>query len=337
MRIILLSGGSGRRLWPISNNNRSKQFLQWLKAPSGANESMIQRVWRQLEAAGLAADTVITASHTQRELLRSQLGHDVDILVEPERRDTFPAIALASAYLYSIEKVHPEEIIVVQPVDSFVDNDFFHKINELPAILQENDRNLALIGVKPTYPSTKYGYIIPASSNQEAGASNCLRVSHFKEKPTVAEAEELIRQQALWNSGVVGFKLQYVLDLIQTAGLSINYKKLFQQYAELPKISFDYAVIEKEKRITVIPYTGDWKDLGTWNTLTEQMSDVQTGYGIISQDSTNTHLMNELDIPIVILGLEGIVVAASSEGILIADKKASWRLKELLAELFKAE
>lgn len=102
MKLVLLSGGSGKRLWPLSNDSRSKQFLKVLASPAGEPESMVQRVWRQLEENGMAGSSYLATGRSQVEMIQSQLGSGVPIIVEPERRDTFPAIALTAAYLYSI-------------------------------------------------------------------------------------------------------------------------------------------------------------------------------------------------------------------------------------------
>ena len=121
-----------------------------------------------------------------------------------------------------------------------------------------------------------------------------------------------------------------MIDLLQAKGLPIQYDEMLKEYHKLEKISFDYAVVEKAEKIVALQYSGGWKDLGTWNTLTEEMSTNQIGKGIISNDSTNTHLVNELDIPVTILGIKNAVVAASPDGILITDKAASPRIKEVL-------
>lgn len=126
MKLVLLSGGSGKRLWPLSNDTRSKQFLKVLESKEGQNESMVQRVWSQIEAVGLGKSTVIATSKTQRDMIHSQVGTDIPLIIEPERRDTFPAIALAAAYLHSEEKVSEDEVVVVLPVDPYV-NDAFLK------------------------------------------------------------------------------------------------------------------------------------------------------------------------------------------------------------------
>lgn len=333
MRLILLSGGSGKRLWPLSNDSRSKQFLKVLKNKEGNPQSMIQRVWTQIKETGLDSSSIIATSKSQHEMIQHQLNEKVTIVVEPERRDTFPAIALSASYLYSIESVDPEDIVIVLPVDPFVENKFFHSVKEMEKKLKESNADLVLIGVKPTYPSEKYGYIIPElKSNKQQLDFEALKVSYFKEKPKEKQAEQLIKDGALWNCGVFGFKLKYIISIIENMGFPVQYYSLLEQYSSLPKISFDYKVVEKAKEIQVIPYEGYWRDLGTWNTLTEEMADPLIGKGIISHDSLNTHVINELDIPVTVIGLPNIVVVVSPDGILVSDKNSSPMVKELVKE-----
>ncbi|SFT02876.1 mannose-1-phosphate guanylyltransferase [Paenibacillus sp. BC26] len=329
MKLILLSGGSGTRLWPLSNDARSKQFLKVLENDEQQLISMVQQLWGQLEASNLSEHSYIATSQSQVEMMQSQIGTDVPLIIEPERRDTFPAIALAAVYLYSVKEVRLSETITIVPVDPLVENGFFETIKELEEVLTESKADLALIGVKPTYPSSKYGYIIPDAAD-ETYESGYKRVRNFREKPTEAQAVELLEQQALWNCGVFSFKLGYLISLLEQLNLPIQYDELRKQYQVLPKISFDYQVVEKARSIVVVPYEGGWKDLGTWNTLTEEMKNNQIGKGTISEDCKNTHLINEIDIPVSIVGLSNIVVAASPDGILVSSKSASTRIKDYI-------
>ncbi len=328
MKLILLSGGSGKRLWPLSNEARSKQFLKIMKSPEGHMESMLQRVWRQLNNVGLAESTLFATSSKQVDMIKQQIGQDAAIIVEPERRDTFPAIALAASYLYSVQGVNLDETIVVLPVDPFVEDKFFEQLKQLDGLMNRSAANLALIGVQPTYPSSKYGYIVPDSLD---GNEDYLKVKCFREKPKEEEATRLIEvDQAMWNCGVFAFKLDYLVTQLYEQGISLQYEQLSKQYHELKKTSFDYEIVEKGDRIVMLPYDGYWKDLGTWNTLTEEMAVSQIGRSVMSDDSHNTHVINELHIPITVLGLSNVVVAASPDGILVSDKAASTRLKELI-------
>ncbi|MGG1479473.1 sugar phosphate nucleotidyltransferase [Bacillus smithii] len=328
MKLVLLSGGSGKRLWPLSNDTRSKQFLRVLENENGELQSMVQRVWGQLQNVGLADSTVIATSKAQVDMIQSQLQGQAELIIEPCRRDTFPAIALAVTYLYSIQGVSPNEVLAVLPVDPFVQDSFFERVKDLEQVVTDSGANLALIGVKPTFPSSKYGYIVPKAKSEE----NYMSVARFTEKPREEDAAELIQMGALWNCGVFAFRLQYVLSILEEKGLPIQYEQMLKQYDQMPKISFDYEVVEKTEHIVVLPYSGYWKDLGTWNTLTEEMGTSQIGTGIISHDCVNTHLINELDIPVTVVGGSNLVVAASPDGILVSDKAASPRIKDLVGQ-----
>ncbi|MDL1162333.1 sugar phosphate nucleotidyltransferase [Yersinia pestis] len=329
MKLVLLSGGSGKRLWPLSNDARSKQFLKVLENENHELVSMVQRVWGQITLNGLADSCYIATSKSQIEMMRSQVGEDVPLIIEPERRDTFAAIMLAATFLYSHAAVGLDEVVAILPVDPFVENHFFESVKQLESVLYSSGSDIALIGVEPTYPSTKYGYIIP-SEVDSGSRKGYVRVSHFQEKPTEDAAKSLITQNALWNCGVFAFRLRYVIELLERRGVPIQFEELSKQYHKLPKISFDYEVLEQAADIVVLPYDGYWKDLGTWNTLTEEMQNQKIGRGIISEDCTNTHLINEIDIPVSILGVSDIVVAASPDGILVSDKSASPRIKEFI-------
>ncbi|MCI1593392.1 MAG: cupin domain-containing protein [Heyndrickxia oleronia] len=327
MKLVLLSGGSGKRLWPLSNDTRSKQFLRVLDSENGIKQSMVQRVWGQLDSVGLSDNVVIATSKIQKDMIYSQIGEDVPLVIEPERRDTFPAIALTSSFLYSIQGVSLDETIAILPVDPYVDNDFFERLKDIDLVLNDSEADLALMGVKPTYPSSKYGYIVPKENKE-----NYVTVSHFTEKPSEEKAISLIEMDALWNCGVFAFKLNYLINLLLEKGLPIQFEDFLKQYSTLPKISFDYEVVEKAKKIVALPYKGYWKDLGTWNTLTEEMETTQIGKGIISDKSLNTHLVNELDIPVTIHGVKNVVVAASPDGILVTDKALSPEIKDLISQ-----
>ncbi|MGP4062870.1 sugar phosphate nucleotidyltransferase [Halobacillus sp. H74] len=327
MRVVLLSGGSGKRLWPLSNDARSKQFLKVLKKKDGKMESMVQRVWQQLGKADLADMAIVATSNSQVEMLQNQLGQHVPVVVEPERKDTFPAIALAAVYLYSVEGCSLDEVIGVLPVDPFVEDHFFETIKKLEWGLNGSGADLALLGVKPTYPSEKYGYIVPSSET----ADGFIKVSKFCEKPNEASAKRLIHQQALWNCGVFGFRLGYIIQLLKSKNIPVQYDALLKYYGKLQSTSFDYEVVEKASNIITLPYSGYWKDLGTWNTLTDEMETQVIGNGVISNDVMSSCIVNELDIPIILLGIDNIVVAASPDGLLVTDKKSSHKIKQYVS------
>ncbi len=360
MKIVLLSGGSGKRLWPLSNDVRSKQFLKVVRNEEGKKESMLQRVYRQIKEAGLDGGITVATSAAQAESIKGQLGEAVSIVVEPERRNTFPAIALSAAYLYFEKNCSLEETVVVLPVDPYVGEEYFRMLHKLDAAVQAGAADIVLMGVAPTYPSEKYGYIIPipqAGGDGQGLARNIQRnrgegkegifpgtsregrfvgnensqilpVLEFREKPDMQTAGELILKGGLWNCGVFAFKLSYLVGIVKKIIPCACYADVLRQYGEFEKTSFDYAVVEKAESVAVLPYHGEWKDLGTWNTLTEVMEEKPIGDVVMSKDCKNTHVINELEIPIVVMGAENMVVAASPDGILLADKVQSSHIKK---------
>lgn len=321
MNIVLLSGGSGKRLWPLSNDVRSKQFIKIFKKEDGTYESMLQRVYRQIKKIDTNASVTIATSRTQVSAIHNQLGEDVGISVEPCRRDTFPAIALATAYLVDVMHIDPEESVVVCPVDPYVEDDYFEALKGLSEQADKGEANIVLMGIEPTYPSEKYGYIIPESS------AFISAVRTFKEKPTTEVAKQYIAQGALWNGGVFAYKLKYVMNIAHQLIDFDDYHDLFSKYETLTKISFDYAVVEKEKKIQVQRFSGKWKDMGTWNTLTEAMDDPIIGKGVMNDTCTGVNIVNEMDVPVLAMGLHDVVISASPEGILVSDKEQSSYIK----------
>lgn len=323
MNLILLSGGSGKRLWPLSNDIRSKQFIKIFKEPGveGSYESMVQRVYRQIKSVDPDTTITVATSKSQVSSIRNQLGDEVGVCVEPCRRDTFPAIALAAAYLHDVQGVGEDEAVVVCPVDPYVNEDYFAAIKALWNLAQAGTANLVLMGIDPTYPSEKYGYIIPTD------AAEVSRVLTFKEKPEAVTAQRYIEQGGLWNGGVFAFKLSYVLNRAHELIEFTDYEDLLAKYDALTKISFDYAVVEHEADIAVMRFGGEWKDLGTWNTLTEAMGERAVGDARFDETCENVHVINELGIPVLAMGMRDVVISASPEGILVSDKERSSYIK----------
>ena len=321
MNIILLSGGSGKRLWPLSNDNRSKQFIKIFKTPEGEYESMVQRVHRQIKRVDKDANITIATSKSQVSAIHNQLGEGVGNCVEPCRRDTFPAIALATAYLHHVKGVALDEAVVVCPVDPYVNDDYFEAVRVLSKLAESGEANLVLMGIEPTHPSEKYGYIIPKNEDEVS------YVQTFKEKPNANTAIEYIAQGALWNGGVFAYKLAYVMKRAHELIDFVDYQDLYDKYDTLTKISFDYAVVEREKDIQVMRFAGQWTDLGTWNNLTEAMEEQSVGEAILTDSCENVHVVNELDVPILCMGLKDVVISASPEGILVSDKEQSSYIK----------
>ncbi|MDF2082842.1 sugar phosphate nucleotidyltransferase [Bacillus pseudomycoides] len=329
MKLILLSGGSGKRLWPLSNDSRSKQFLKVLRDENGNVESMIQRIWRQICSVGLENSTYIATNKSQTDIIQSQLSDDPPLIIEPDRRDTFPAISLAATYLHSVLNVNLDETVCVMPVDAYVEDSFFKTLLNFENVLTDSEATLALIGVQPSYPSEQYGYIVP-NNPRPSFPSLYMKINHFIEKPDQDTASNLINEHALWNCGVFAFKLGFLIQHLSDIKAPLQYEQLTKQYFTLPQKSFDYEIVEKCSHIVAIPYKGAWRDLGTWNTLSEIIETPIVGKGMVSDSSCNTHLINELNLPVIVAGLSNSIVVTSPDGILVADKSQSGQIKEFI-------
>ena len=331
MQLVLLSGGSGKRLWPLSNNARSKQFLPLLEKEDGTMESMVQRVVRQVREAHLTDDITLATNASQLDIIINQLGDSVSVVTEPERRDTFPAIALASGYLKLKKGCPDDEVVVIMPCDPFTEAGYFETIGRMVRCVEADVAELVLMGITPTYPSEKYGYVVPVTDHLMAEGS--MAVSKFTEKPNVERAKELLEMGALWNGGVFAFRLGYMMEIAQRYVKADSFEEMRSRYSEFPKISFDYEVAEKADSVAVLPYSGQWKDLGTWNTLTDELHHHIIGNAVMGPRCTNTHVINELQYPIYVDGMEDTVIAASPDGIIVCRKRYTEDIKKAVDHL----
>lgn len=330
MQLILLSGGSGKRLWPLSNDARSKQFLPLLASPDGGMESMIQRVVRQIREAQLTNNITFATNAVQRDSIINQLGEDVSVVTEPERRDTFPAIALAASYLAKEKKCGSDEIVVVMPCDVYTESRYFATIGKMVETVKNNVADLVLMGIAPTYPSEKFGYVVPKKAETSEGVKI---VERFTEKPNEEKAKQLLEQGAYWNGGVFAFRLGYMMNIVDQYLKTNTFQETHKRYTEFPKISFDYEVAEKAESVAVVPFAGEWKDLGTWNALCEELPSTHIGNVMMGENNENTHAVNELGIPVFCNGLKDVIVAASPDGIMVCDKQDSEKIKDYANKL----
>ncbi len=328
LNVVLLSGGSGTRLWPLSNGARSKQFLKVLRDDEGNPESMVQRTIRLVRRENEDVSITVATSAAQADAIGLQVEQPYELSLEPERRDTAPAIMLAAANVAWKQGAKPESTVVVMPIDTYADPEYYANVAKLDAAVQSGVADIVLLGVEPTYPSAKYGYIVPKVADGDVRP-----VARFTEKPDEAKAAKLIDAGALWNCGVFAFKLAYMLELIAQYSDATSYESLRDNYRDLPRNSFDYEVVEKAASVAVVPYSGAWKDLGTWNTLSEELAEPTSGKVWLDEGTcSNVHVVNETNLPVVVAGLEDAVVVATSDGVLVSDKAASAHIKGLVED-----
>lgn len=328
IQLILLSGGSGKRLWPLSNETRSKQFLPLLDAPDETKESMLQRVVRQAKESGLDCEITVVTNFSQKDIIINQLGNGVGIVTEPQRRNTFPAIALSAAYLSLVRKCPKEDVVVVMPCDPYTELGYFKTIGKIAELARKGVADLVLMGIKPSYPSEKYGYIVPGIRHE-----GYMSVRRFTEKPDYVSAGKLLSEGAYWNGGVFGFKLGYMTDLVGKYLKADEIESFILNYGRLPKISFDYEVVEKASSVAVVEFDGEWKDLGTWNSLCEVLPGEISGNARLGDKTRNVHVINELPTPIFCNGIEDAVIAACPDGILVSSKESSEGIKPYVEDL----
>lgn len=293
---------------------------------------MVQRVVRQIRASALGENITVATNEVQQDIIFNQLGENVNVVKEPERRDTFPAIALACSYLSLSEKCDDEEVVIVMPCDTFTEMAYFSAIARMAATVEERAADLVLMGVRPTSPSTKYGYIVPQAMGYGAHVQG---VKCFVEKPDVVLAEELLKQWAYWNGGVFAFRLGYMRKWVERYVKASTFEEVLQHYGAFPKISFDYEVVEKATAVAVVPFSGKWRDLGTWNTLAEELPCRTIGNVVLGEENEGTYVINELDQPIFCDGLKDLVVAGSPDGIIVCSKKCSENIKVYIDRLSK--
>lgn len=325
MYYALLSGGSGKRLWPLSNDARPKQYIRLVNRETNSMErcSMLQRVWDQIMEAGMSKNTIITAGEEQKELIYSQIC-EAQVAVEPMRRDTFGAVLLSCAYLHSHMGAGREDYAAIMPIDPYTEGAYFEAVKGLEGVMERSGADIGLLGAVPSYPAAKYGYMLPGEQKE-----GYCRIQSFVEKPDEDEAKALIKNGALWNCGVFCLRIGDMLERAKLYGVPEDYEGLCEAYERLPRISFDYEVLEKARNLAAVKFSGFWKDLGTWDAMADQMSTDTIGKVILDETSRNTQVINELAVPVVAVGTRDLVIVAAQDGILVTDKGETSRIKEL--------
>lgn len=319
MNIILLSGGSGKLLWPLSNEARSKQFIKIFKKEDGTYESMIQRLYRNIISLDDKVNVTVVASKSQISSINNQLGQDVNISIEPARRNTFPAIALTVLYMVEVLHMNPDEPVLVCPVDIYADDDYFKVLKDMynKALNMSSDEKLVILGVQPNRPHERYGYIFPNDNNEFSV------VKSFVEKPSLKEAERCIAEGALWNGGAYAFKPETVINMLHDMVSFDSYHELLDNYKRIDNVSIDRLINDNEGRVLVRRFKGTWGDIRTWESLTASMKEQVVGNVLLDDNCSDVSVINEMSVPIMALGLHDVVISASSEGILITDKNSS--------------
>ncbi len=343
---VLLAGGSGTRLWPLSRKSYPKQFSNFI-----GNKTLFQQsALRMITSDRVKFSSQITVTNSDfRFIVGEQLqevgidpGH---ILIEPEAKNTASAILAASIYSYSKEE---NAILLVSPSDhQMPDKENFHDVINI-GLAQVNKGKLITFGIRPTHPETGFGYLqISSDDIEKYGIS---RVLTFIEKPNRERAEEMLKTgDYLWNAGIFLFKaidmikafqiyapktFKLVSNAINSATVDLGFLRLdSESWSQLEDISIDYAIMEKAQNLVSVPYSSKWSDLGGWDAVWSESAKDATG-NVTSErayvvDCKNTLLRSETEGQQVVgLGLENIMAIAMADAVLVANKNEAQNVKK---------
>lgn len=329
MKIIILAGGSGTRLWPVSRETFPKQFLKL-----GDQESLLQKtVKRFLPEWSVDHIFIVTQKETLFLVKNQMAGIDPklldQIIVEPERKNTGPAIALAIRYLQDHTNMVQKEIVFVCTSDHWIEpkERFLEAIKSAEKIAMEG--RIVTFGVRPSKPETGYGYI------QVKKVEGGLEALSFTEKPPAHLAEKyLLSGDYLWNSGMFVLSVQTFWQEV-----SVHCPELKQgAFENLPNVSIDYAIMEKSKRISVVLLDLAWSDIGSWDavfdvSLKDLNQNVQQG-NVVAIDTKNSLLIGGKRL-IVAVGLENVLVIETEDALYLGKRGQSQRVKAVVEFLKK--
>tara|TARA_R110002049_G_scaffold117332_2_gene270543 strand:+ start:129754 stop:131175 length:1422 start_codon:yes stop_codon:yes gene_type:complete len=346
---IILSGGSGTRLWPLSRKSYPKQFAALM-----GDESLFQASARRLSGDGFAAPIILTGDPF-RFIVTEQLAQieqaPQGILIEPEGRNTAPAVLAAALWLAARD---PDAVMLVAPSDHVIaDSDAFRTTVQA-AVPQAQAGDLVTFGITPNRPETGYGYLEMAAGG-DPGASSPQRLARFVEKPDLARAKEMLAAGTfLWNAGIFLFTAKAILaayarhapDLlaavtpaVENASTDLGFTRLDPSaWEKVEDISIDYAIMEKADTLSVMPFAAGWSDLGGWDAVwleagPDEQGNVCTS-GATAIDCTDTLLRSDSEgLELVGIGLTDIIAVAMNDAVLVAHKSQAQRVKEAVSVL----
>lgn len=333
--VIILCGGSGSRLWPLSRNQNPKQFLKFFN-----NNSLIQKSVDRALMLTTEKNIYFVTNHQQeielkRNLEKYKNNNQFNILIEKHAKNTLPAILLA---LREIKKIDDNSSVVVLPSDHIFDDDLICQVINKSIKNLNTGCGFSLIGIKPTDPNIGYGYIEPDFNNQIA--ENIYKINSFHEKPDSIKAKKFLEDGFLWNSGIFIFNLDFFMKQFKEINKKMHdffFKSYAKDLSSIESISFDYGFVEKIKKYFVAVYSGKWNDLGSWNSIHSEGSKDKTNnvvFGDVSYHKCADNLFYGDSKKIVCFGVTNLIVVNTNDVVMVINRDSVDDIKKFLEILY---
>jgi mannose-1-phosphate guanylyltransferase/mannose-6-phosphate isomerase len=341
---VIMCGGSGTRLWPASRDSMPKQFINLL-----GEHSTFQTAVQRVTAPDVFLRPTVISSNDVRFIVAEQLAEiaaKADIILEPVQRDSAAAIAVGACHA---ARIHPETVVLVIAADHVIDDPAAFAASCRAAFEAARQGYIMTLGVVPHYPATSYGYIQPGKSLKGTDAS---RVDRFVEKPNAETAQSYIDQGFLWNSGNFMFRADVIIEelerfqpeilaaareALERAATDLDFIRLNEEaFRQAPKISIDYAVMERTERAGVLPVSFSWSDIGSWGALWDASPRDEAGNalrGNVEMVEARNSLVHSDDILTTVVGIDDIVVVAKPDAVLVTSRSRSEMVKDLVVSM----
>lgn len=332
MYAVVLCGGSGTRLWPLSRKNFPKQFLKLY-----SDKSLLQETFSRFKKIVPVENIVFVTNRDNYFNVLNQIKemeNDFDgnnILVEPASLNTAPAVAYAVKFIRAKRRASMNEIIVVSPADHYIESEkkFFSVVGDVFADIEDN---IGTIGIVPTSAETGYGYI-----KKGRAFGTFFATEEFKEKPNRATAEKYLDSgEYVWNSGIYVFKMKTIARAFEKhapeiySALTRRMDDFLKDFSALPAVSLDVAISEKSEKMVVFPGDFGWSDIGSFDSLAEVLKNKDKNSKHVAVDSKNIFIHSSGDRLIATLGVEDLVIVENNDSILVQKKGRSEGMREVM-------